>query len=640
MAANNTNQRNITDYFNTISNSKQRKNGKSIIINNDCMVNKSICTNENIEEIISKKPTPKRRRAITNVTKSAPASKKSKTTTISKKTSTIRTETKMVRRGRCPIDFGPADVIRKLDFDDCIDSSSHSDQNNNNDSSSNSFSDFLKSKATEKNSESVTMKSSSAMAQTPLMKADDIKERLRSCKNLSKLKEELVNINNCGEKIRQFKEMKIKYQQNINSPIKSSPIKSSPRKTTTIFGSPMKAVAISSSPSSINKFNSVSSPIKPRNLLGSLLKTPSKKNSDDQNELDLPLPKSFKRLVDLFKIIDYNSWRMYKRQEVCTFDKMKQVVEDSTHRTFTLDAMLKILTIMKQNPRFRLAWELYAGHCKLVLTPIYAQNNMKCLNSVGTLLNREKEFHRYLLELTRVEHLKFLSQMKLNLNDDDQIYRWHPMFRLDSIPDIKPDYTLLPSKPIGSSSNKTVKKSTILDYFGPKQTTIESAKSKSECSINDKNKSNENDGVDDKNKIKSGLLKGISSDLLNKVRAKEAAKLARLMRRPPEKDREIRMLSKLVDISRIIYDCFLGSSIRSIEKEDLIQRISNSMPMSIGESRSHLDYLCKFELDVIGTKWIKVIQLQNAEYIQIDTTYPLANLCQAFRKHMQKLQSN
>ncbi|OTF79605.1 DNA replication factor Cdt1-like protein [Euroglyphus maynei] len=575
---------------------------------------KSLCTNENVQEIVQlKKPTPKRR-AISNITKSAPASKKSKCTTSK---SAIRTETKMVRRGRCHIDFGPAGVIRKLDFNDCIESSSDQN-NNNNDSSSNSFGDFLKSKAIEKSSESVATESS--INETPLMKADDIKERLRSCKNLSKLKEQLVSINNCAEKIRQFKEMKIKYQQNVGSPVKSSPIKMSPRKTT-IFGSPMKAL--------------IPSPIKPRNLFGSSPKTPSKKNSDDPTELDLPLPIPFKRLMDLFKIIDYNSWRMHKRQEVCTFDKMKQVVEDSTHRTFTLDVMLKILTVMKQNPRFHLAWELYAGRCKLVLTPIYDQNSLKCLNSIGTLLEREKEFHRHLLELTRVEHLKFLSQMNLHLNDDERIFRWHPMFRLDSIPDIKPDYALLPGKPIGSSiNNNTTKKSTILDYFGPK-TPSESSKAKSS---NDKNNNENGDGG--KNKIESGLLKGISSDLLNKVRAKEAAKAARLMRRPPEKDREIRMLSKLIDVSRIIYDCFLGSSIRSIEKEDLVQRISTSMPMTISESRRHLEYLCKFDLDVVGTKWCKVIPLQNAQYIQIDSNYPLADLCAAFRRHMQTLESN
>ena len=138
------------------------------------------------------------------------------------------------------------------------------------------------------------------------------------------------------------------------------------------------------------------------------------------------------------------------------------------------------------------------------------------------------------------------------------------------------------------------------------------------------------------------MLKGISVDLLNKVRAKEAAKLARLMRRPPEIDREIRTLSKLIDISRIIYDCFVGSPWqRSIEKDDLIERISTSVPMSALESRRHLEYLSRFELDAVGSKWIKIIKLRNSkQYVRIDCKYPLAELFSAFNRQKQKLQSN
>ncbi|XP_027203107.2 chromatin licensing and DNA replication factor double parked [Dermatophagoides pteronyssinus] len=623
-----TNQRNITDFFPTISNSsKQRKSVKSSSINQE--------KSNNVQEIISlKKPTPKRRAAAASnvTTKSVPASKKLKSSTT--KNVSTKTETKMVRRGRCPIDYGPAAAIRKLDFKDCIESNS-SDQNNNDNSSSESFGDFLKSKGLQ----SITKCESSSKDEKPLMKADDIKQRLQSCNNLSKLKEQLVNINNCSEKIRKFKEMKIKYQQNLNnassSNAKSSPIKSSPRKT---FGSPMKPIIATTSSSQM---------IKPRNLFQSPLKTPTKNSASvDETDLELPLPIAFKRLVDMFKIIDYNSWRMFKRQEVCTFDKMKQCIEHSTHRTFTLDSMLKILTVLKPNPKFRLTWELYAGQLNLVLTPIYRDDNLKCLNSIGTLLEREKEFYRLLLELTRVEHLKFLSQMKLNLTADDHIYRWHPMFALDSVSDIKPDYTLLPMKPkIGKNSSATTtnkKSTTILDYFGPKTDSVAKIDDNNNDNNSDTNGNKDGDTPLHTNKIQSGLLKGISADLLNKVRAKEAAKLARLMRRPPEIDREIRTLSNLIDISRIIYDCFVGSPWqRSIEKDDLIERISTSVPMSALESRRHLEYLSRFELDAVGSKWIKIIQLQNSkQYVQIDCRYSIPELCSAFRRQMQKLQPN
>ena len=222
--------------------------------------------------------------------------------------------------------------------------------------------------------------------------------------------------------------------------------------------------------------------------------------------------------------------------------------------------------------------------------------------------------------------------MKLNLSADDHIYRWHHMFALDSVSDIKPDYTLLPMKPKNSYSAMTNKKSTtILDYFRPKTDSV--------AKIDDNNNSDK-DG--DTNKIQSGLLKGISVHLLNKVRAKEAAKKAKLMRRPPEIDREIRTLSNLKVISRIIHDCFVVSSWKqTIEKDDLIERISTSVPMSALESRRHLEYLSRFELDAVGSKWIKIITLWNSkQYVRIDCKYPLAELFSAFNRQKQKLQSN
>ena len=239
------------------------------------------------------------------------------------------------------------------------------------------------------------------------------------------------------------------------------------------------------------------------------------------------------------------------------------------------------------------------------------------------------------MELTRVEQLKFLSQMKLNLSADDHIYRWHHMFALDSVSDIKPVYTLLPMKPkIRKNSYTTMtnkKSTTILDYFRPKTDSV--------AKIDDNNNSDK-DG--DTNKIKSGLLKGISVDLLNKVRAKEAAKLTKLKCRPPEIDREIRTLSKLKDISRIIHDCFVVSSWKqTIDKDDFIERISTSVPMSALESRRHLEYLSRFELDAVGLKWIKIIKLRNSkQYVRIDCKYPLAELFSAFNRQKQKLKSN
>lgn len=300
------------------------------------------------------------------------------------------------------------------------------------------------------------------------------------------MKQQLASINNCAEKIKQFTEKKIEFQ--TKSPVKS-PVKTNPWK----YQSPLKKVILSPVKTP---------PCKTLNPL--LLKSPVKNKTKNDAELDLNLPIEFAHMLKIFKIIDYNAWRLFKRNEVFTFDKLKQVVEHSTRRTLTLDMLLKILTIDKDKPKFTLSWESYCGQLKLVITPKYSET-IKCLNSLGVLNERENDFQLSLLNITKIEHLKFLSKMNIKLEENSKIYRWHPLFKLDSVNEIKPDFALLPNKP-----KEMNPKSTILDYFNkqeknPTNTNVE-------CSNSDTNNNQK-----EPERIKTGVLKGISVELLNKV---------------------------------------------------------------------------------------------------------------------------
>ncbi|UXI21592.1 betaGal beta-1 3-N-acetylglucosaminyltransferase-like protein 1 [Sarcoptes scabiei] len=636
-------QTNITDFFQTVS--SQSKSSRSLrskkIFDN---VDSKIETNammKMMKNSSADKTTPIKRR---NSSSTTIGSSSKKTKTVTKKMPSLsskqinRTDSKVTRNNRYPIDFGPVGAIRKLDFNDCIEIKSSDDESSNDQQQS--FHNFLHS-----SNQSEAKQTESIDDPMPLINLSEMQEKLRSCRTRSDLKAKLSSTNGGSDKIRQFKSMKIEFRpqqsktfspkKSFGSPIKvlmNSPIKSlmnSPMRS--LFNSPKKSAIVSPLSKPIDEFvtdSTIENQISP-------IKTPTKCRNELANETEMPLSIRFKHLLRLFKLIDYNCYRMFNRKEVCTFDKLKQIVENSTRKSFTLDELLKVLTVDRDQPKFRLSWEVYAGQLKLTLTPILTKqfsNPLKCLNSIGHLLEREKHFYNTLMELTRIEHLKFLSEMNISLQETDKIFRWHPMFRLDLVPDIVPDFTLIPDKPQPKIKN------TIPDYFQSVRKLNIAKGNKPLCNeINSSQSTSEKTTNTETIKIKSGILKGISANLLKKVREKEAKKAIETMERPIEKMRELRTLSKLPETVQIIYDCFVNDKSRTIEMENLLKRIADSQSISIEEIRKQMKYLIEFELDQIGTKWITLIELKQNSYVQIDLSFPLSKVFTAIKMKMKEM---
>lgn len=398
------------------------------------------------------------------------------------------------------------------------------------------------------------------VAEKPLLTAAEIKEKLKNCKNLAKLKEQLSAINGCADKVKQFKEIKV-----CLSPVKPSYQKSpkkiySPEKFSvsglTLIPSPLRACK--PSPRSPLVLNSSSKYHSPRlsNLASETkfqpsctrrlfddatddqknqtssdkeISSPAYKrfnylssrtadNVDVESSDQLPLPMHFRKYLELFKRMDYFSWVYYKRQEVCTFDKLKRSIEQSTHRSFDMNLLLKVLSVGGKDRWFRLSYELVSSSRKLVISPNYSNHDIDIkMNSFSHLLDREKEFHLALLTVVKNEHKNFLEEMKIDLAADKHIFRWHPMFKLDKVVDIKPDKSLLPSSLVVTGANKTSDKSSILHYCVSKKQLVKNDPD----SVDKTSKSEDSPGLESKKEspkvIKKGLLKGISMDLLNKV---------------------------------------------------------------------------------------------------------------------------
>ncbi|CAG2172846.1 unnamed protein product, partial [Oppiella nova] len=356
------------------------------------------------------------------------------------------------------------------------------------------------------------------------------------------------------------------------------------------------------------------------------------KREDNHASGSLVLPQKFKLLAEVFKSMDTVVSMHYKRQEICTFDKLKDSVERMTAKKFDTKRLAQIQTVFGTG--FKLKYELFSSYAErrkpsyqLIITPVYDSDVDIRTNSIH-LLERYQRFVAKLVDITKGHHKKYLKALGLNV-DDKELVRWHPKFRVDSVPDVTPDDNALPTEPrLGEKTAEQVLANT-RQRLGISSTTVTADDDKD----NDTN-SNDNKTSDTNQKITKGLLKGISMDLLNKIRAKEAANLAKEMTRKPEVETELRILRSLPEFIRIIHSYIVGSKKLAVPYDQLIDKLITSFTssLSILRAKEHVSYLCRFMPD-----WICQLEVKKGNYIKINKETTLSALDQRIKTKVNRL---
>ena len=442
--------------------------------------------------------------------------KKSSNTTTKKSTTITRSSKKM-------IDFGVR--INRLDFENTTNITTPPLPLKD--------SPVLLSLGKEKNQQLKVTETNSA--DSVLKNVNEIKAKLKDCKNLNKLKEHLSAIKEASGKLKKKSSSEIKTSlPKVLSPSKDGKVDNlkRPRCRRNLFDSnevqnDSEAKNIDSNNNNLSKTiidlpsSSSSSDVHaPIYYKRSYL---SKKNNvnDDNIVFHLPLPLHFTQLLQMFKLLDEISSIHLKRQQVCTFERVKQAIEQSIHRTFTLVTLAKVLTVLGRERRFfKLEYDFIDRRSQLTIVPLYPDCiHQMCINSATLLLERQREFYEQLLELTKQAHLKFLSQRNIVLSPSQNnsasevtLFRWHPAFQLDTVPDIKTDITFLPNpQSHDKNSNHRNSPNTILKYLIQRKPCVfdENNPSSSSC--------DNVDGHDNLKRMEFGKLKGIKMDLIQKV---------------------------------------------------------------------------------------------------------------------------
>ncbi|XP_054158764.1 DNA replication factor Cdt1-like [Oppia nitens] len=514
------------------------------------------------------------------------------------------------------------------------------------------------------------------------LNVNEVKEKLRKCTNLLDLKRQLSKINDCAEKVKQFKEIKVKTPtKSLSSGFRTpnrSPVRHSPSSRAFLAFSPI--IPPLKSPVSVipNYESNCSSTYRrrlfdvfedPKPLLSSSSNSSQKARENNNknnyksatNEslrvfdrysylVDKPddrpglvLPQKYRLLADMFKSVDTIVSMHYKRQENCTFEKLRESVERMTSKRFDKKRLAQIVTIFAD--AFKLRYQLFNSgldnrkpYYQLMISPVYNSNVDIRLNSVH-LLERHQLFTGKLLDITKDYHKNYLNGLDINV-DDKELFRWHPKFRVDSVPDIVPNVNAMPVEPKFEDKSAQLFLESTRQRLGLSTTTADADNTTTTTTTSDDNQIDGKTAITSNNKkITKGVLKGLSMDLLQKIRAKEAANLAKEMTRKPKVEAELSLLRSLPEFIRIIHSFFISSKKLAIPYDQLVTKIVNSFTssLSILRAREHVDYLCQFMPDWIYSLEVKSGGNVNSSYIKIRKEVNIVTLDQRVDQKIQLL---
>ncbi|XP_029186507.2 DNA replication factor Cdt1-like isoform X1 [Acropora millepora] len=359
-------------------------------------------------------------------------------------------------------------------------------------------------------------------------------------------------------------------------------------------------------------------------------------NLSSESPAHLPLPYKYKTLAEMFRCSDTVLNLLGQRKEKCTFTKLRDAVQQMSRKRFEKKHLAQIKSVYPsslefhqdrnatKSSLFELTIEFGKGeglHSKLTLT-------------ATELLARKDVFERNLLKLTKKHHQSFLQNLNPPVSvDDKKIVRWHPKFHVDDVPDISE--AELPQAPVVKTYNSAhdvlekardmiaprVEKALKTVIKGTEEKEFNSGKKEINTAENKTSKTAENTQI--KNNKNDSALKGISQDLLNKIRLKEAKRIEESMIRDPLVDKKLAMKERLPDLCRILKAYFSTERKAAIPLEDATVKLSESYKTSLSpvQVEEHIRFMSQ-----LLPEWISVLMVRKCAYIKINKAADVNNV--------------
>lgn len=374
----------------------------------------------------------------------------------------------------------------------------------------------------------------------------------------------------------------------------------------------------------------------------------------------LQLPFKYRYLLEIFKAVDNVCAIFFNRKEKITFKKLKPAVQRLIRKNFYESHLAQINKLMPNAYEFAQEKTRNFGstsktdYYQLVIKP-----NVKGTNddvnqltlSPQLLIERTKEMQRKLTDLVYDEHDKFLQTLDVPFNvTRGALRRWHPDFQLENVPDVEQAELPQPPNVEKFSCAKDIL-STARNLFNcstPMERALErlDAKRKEEKPKQVQNKEQNNAKleatpsrglapvIDEKAKeapleSTASLLKGVPKSLLDKIRAKQAARALDQMTRRPSQERDAAKYAQLPEIARHVRNIFVTEKKGVLPLENLLPKLQNSY-----KARNTLKEL-EEALKLIAhelPRWLSFHDIRNMMFVKINRESDLTTIIEKLQE--------
>ncbi|KAF6076915.1 chromatin licensing and DNA replication factor 1 [Phyllostomus discolor] len=345
----------------------------------------------------------------------------------------------------------------------------------------------------------------------------------------------------------------------------------------------------------------------------------------------LVLPYKYQVLAEMFRSMDTIVGMLYNRLETVTFAKVKKGVQDMMRKRFEERNVGQIKTVYPASYRFRqernvptFKDDVKRSDYQLTIEPLLDQEDGSTATQLTAshLLQRRQVFSQNLVERVREHHRVFLASLSPPMVvPEDQLTRWHPRFNVDEVPDIEP--AELPQPPT------TEKLATAQDVLARARSLMSPRMEKalSDLALRTAEPSSP---LSTSPALPAtppptppAPLKGVSQDLLERIRAKEMQKQLAQMTRRPEQEPRLQRLERLPELARVLRSIFVSERKPALTMEVACARMVSSyhVAMSPGEMEKHVQLLYELLPD-----WLSLHHIRTDTYVKLDKAADLAGV--------------
>ncbi|KAM4894221.1 DNA replication factor Cdt1 [Sylvia borin] len=351
----------------------------------------------------------------------------------------------------------------------------------------------------------------------------------------------------------------------------------------------------------------------------------------------LTLPYKFRVLAEMFRSVDTVTGMLFNRAETVTFAKVKRSVQDMMRRQFEERHLGQIKAVYPSSYRLRqeknvptFSSDGKKSEYQLTLEPLLGEEEKvdgRPHLSASRLLERRREFHRNLVNIVREHHKAFLAALSPPMVvPEEKLTRWHPRFNVDEVPDISPAELPQPPQEDRLSTAQEVL-STARGMLSPKmeKALANLALRTAEAGAGEPTTLSKTPTP----ASTSSALKGVSQELLDRVRAKEARRLRALLTRDAAQEERAARLARLPPMARVLRGLFVAEKKPALPMELLCARLADSCPelAAPGELEKHVRLLAELLPD-----WVGIHALRTDTYVKLDKEKDLGLVTERLNK--------